>query len=142
MFVARYEGTVDKDKMLKVCGGEAKKHNVIVALMDGDFVRCEEHAKSAVYHALRSFANGTNISSSLSIEILLYASGKRQISDALAVAGLKDGGQRVTVACVGRMKDCVAFAKSFIKKFGMRKINFEAIDSSAIESTAMLDIMK
>ena len=54
-----------------------------VVIMDPMYVCGRDHIVSAVRHAERSFEHGTNRSKTLLTEILLYATGERQISKAL-----------------------------------------------------------
>ncbi|MDR2866854.1 MAG: hypothetical protein LBV13_05600 [Methanomassiliicoccaceae archaeon] len=54
-----------------------------VILMDPAYVCGRDHILSAVMHAERAFANGTNRSKTLLTETILYAAGERQISRAL-----------------------------------------------------------
>ena len=51
-----------------------------VVLFDADKIAGFSHVESAVSHAKRSFAEGKQIARSLSMEILVYASGQRQCS--------------------------------------------------------------
>lgn len=66
--------------------GEA--FGVAIQLLDASLVYGKEHLLSAVEHARRSFSEGTNATGSLSLEILLYASGERQIQKALDKMGI------------------------------------------------------
>ncbi len=49
-----------------------------IVLFDADRMAGQEHALSAVRHAVRSFERGEMIARSLEMEALLYASGSRQ----------------------------------------------------------------
>lgn len=62
-----------------------------VVLMDPMYVCGKEQLFSAVEHAERAFANDTNSSKTLLTEIIMYASGERQISKALKKMKPKDG---------------------------------------------------
>ncbi len=58
-------------------------------LLDAGRILGKDHILSAFEHARRAFAQGTNSTESLEMELLLYASGERQISRAIAVAGVR-----------------------------------------------------
>ena len=57
-----------------------EKTGSTIVLFDAEKVAGEEHIRSAVRHACRSFASGKPVTRTLAMEILLYASGQRQCS--------------------------------------------------------------
>ena len=59
--------------------------------MDADLVCGKAHLEAAVIHAERALEQGTNASSTVSMETMLFASGERQISKAKEKMGVKDG---------------------------------------------------
>lgn len=67
------------------------------AAMNSKKVCGKEHLMSAATHAQRAFERGTNSSSSLGLETVLYASGERQISRALEKMGLLPGSEEVAL---------------------------------------------
>jgi len=54
-----------------------------VLAVRSDMVFGSDHIKSALYHARGAFERGRNVSTSLAMETLLYASGERQLSSAI-----------------------------------------------------------
>ncbi len=72
-----------------------------IVLMDADKVCGKEHLESAVFHARRAFERGTNASNTLGMEVILYASGERQISKAKKKMGLHQDTERVAVIILG-----------------------------------------
>ncbi len=66
-------------------------HDGEVVAVDAAMVCGRDHLVSAAEHAARAFKRGTNVSSTLTIETLLYASGEDQIYKALEKMGPKDG---------------------------------------------------
>jgi len=72
-----------------------------VALLDADKVCGLDHLGSAVLHARRAFERGTNASNTLAMEVILYASGERQITKAKRKMGLHAGTERVAVVLLG-----------------------------------------
>lgn len=69
-----------------------------VVIMDPMYVCGKDHIISAVRHAERSFANGTNRSKTLLTEIILYAAGERQISKAMSRMRPKEGSKEYVLA--------------------------------------------
>lgn len=73
-----------------------------VLLLDADLVCGPEHIASAVDHADRAFRYGTNSSDVLAMEIMLYASGERQLAKARERMSPKKGSERIALLCLGQ----------------------------------------
>jgi len=73
----------------------------IFQLLDADRVAGWEHLYYAAVNAVRAFETDTAISKSLAIEVLLYASCKDQISQALDFLGVKPSTRRVVLLLMG-----------------------------------------
>jgi KEOPS complex subunit Cgi121 len=73
--------------------------------LDADLVCGRDHLESAVEHARRAFERHTNVSSTLTMEAMLYASGERQIARATEKMGLKQGTERVALILFGADED-------------------------------------
>lgn len=72
-----------------------------IVLMDADMVCGTDHLLAAVFHARRAFERGMNASNTLGMEVILYASGERQISKAKKKMGLHQGTEKVAVVVLG-----------------------------------------
>ena len=83
-------------------------------ILDAGRVLGRDHVLSAFEHARRAFEQGTNTTTSIEMEFLLYASGERQISKAIEVAGLRAGRPFVVVAEGLRVGD-------ILRRFGWRR---------------------
>ncbi len=68
---------------------------MVIQVVNADFVYGKDHLFSAVEHTIRSFKNRMNSLKSLSLEMLLYASGERQIQKAIEKIGIKKGNQKI-----------------------------------------------
>jgi tRNA threonylcarbamoyladenosine modification (KEOPS) complex Cgi121 subunit len=75
--------------------------DVTVQLFDATYVAGWQHLFFAALNALKAFRNGTNISNSLAVECLLYASAQTQIRVALDVMGIKETSSEVAILVVG-----------------------------------------
>jgi KEOPS complex subunit Cgi121 len=75
----------------------AKERKLFIQIFDGDKVCGRLHLVSALEHALRAFRENKNSAFTLELETLLYASGKRQISEAIEHMGIKEGKNRSVV---------------------------------------------
>jgi len=76
---------------------KAKTENVCVQFFDASLVAGWEHLFFAALNALNAFKGKVNISNSLAIETLLYASAQRQIKEAVKLMGIKTTTDRVVV---------------------------------------------
>ena len=72
-----------------------------IQVVDADLVCGKDHVISAVMHAVRSFKEKRNSTRSLSMELLLYLSGERQISRAIEKVGIKEGKERHVFVFLG-----------------------------------------
>jgi KEOPS complex subunit Cgi121 len=72
-----------------------------VQLFDAAAVAGEQHLRSAALHALRAQERKSMRTSTLGMEMLLYATGRRQIRDALLLAGLSKFTTAIAAIIVG-----------------------------------------
>ncbi len=77
---------------------EAGAAGAEVVIAKADLIFGADHLRTALYHALRAIADGTNSSSSLAMETLLYASGERQLSSAIKKMSVGEGTEEIVVA--------------------------------------------
>ena len=85
----------DVNFFLKEISSLSKKYDIVIQVFNADLVYGEDHLSSAVEHAMRSFKNQMNSLNSLPLEMLLYASGERQIQKAIEKIGIKNGNQKI-----------------------------------------------
>jgi len=78
-----------------------------IQVLDASFVAGEKHLLFTVLNALNAFEQGHNISESLEVEVLLYASGQRQIRKAIERLGLKPATSEIAVVVITATKDAV-----------------------------------
>lgn len=64
---------------------------VVVQVFNADMVYGKNHLLSAAEHAIRAFRENTNVMRTLSMEVVLYAAGERQIDAALSKIGVTRG---------------------------------------------------
>ena len=108
------------DDFLSVLRELAQKYVVTIQAMDAELIAGEEHIKSAVKKAIRAVEQRKSITSDLSLEILLYAAGKRQIERALAM-GVTKGDKKVAIVIVDvtSKKDLGGVAEEVKRKTGI-----------------------
>ena len=83
------------------------KDTVILAL-DADKLAGKKHLMFAIEKAIDSFKTGRNIANDLGKEIMLYASGTRQINRAMKI-GVHNGNNNIALVAIGEDVDLSAF---------------------------------
>ena len=92
------KGKIDNiDKFLKKIRQFSVENNLIIQIFNADLIYGKNHLVSAVKHAERAFNTNTNVTNSIEMEILLYASGERQIKLAIPKMGVKIGNSKVAL---------------------------------------------
>jgi len=90
----------DNNIFIKQLSDIARHYNITVQALNADLLSGVRHIQFAVEKAIRSFESGKNTANNLGMEIMLYASGSRQIEKALDL-GVKNGENRVAIVLVG-----------------------------------------
>ncbi len=88
----------DMDLFFKQILNLSKEYKIVIQVIDADIVYGKNHLISASEHAVRAFGQKKNSTNSLAMEILLYASGERQIQRAIQKVGIKKG--KINIALV------------------------------------------
>ncbi len=92
--------TFDKaEAFLKTHRKQANKTEL--QFFDADLIATEEHLYFAVLNALQAFGGKTNISKSVAMETMLFASAQRQIQKSIEHIGVKPQSRNMAVAIVG-----------------------------------------
>ncbi len=94
---------------------------VEVQFFDADLVATWEHLYFAVLNALVAFKTKRNVSNSVAVELMLYASAKRQINKAIDLVGVKKGSGNVAAVVMGNhAKSVEAGAEAVAKCMGKK----------------------
>jgi KEOPS complex subunit Cgi121 len=78
----------------------ASEYDVTVQALNADKLAGKQHLEFAVKKALRAIENGYNRANDTGIEIMRYASGKRQIGDAFNL-GIHNGTNNIAFVILG-----------------------------------------
>jgi KEOPS complex subunit Cgi121 len=105
----------DIEEFLKMIRAE-KPLNVEIQFFDAKFVATWQHLYFAALNALTAFKNKENISKSLAMETILYASAQRQISKAMRLLGIKPDSSEIAVLIIGERPETVKSALSMVSK--------------------------
>ena len=76
------------------------RNSITVQALNAELLSGSRHLLFAIEKAIRSFESGKNVANNLGMEIMLYASGRRQIERALSM-GVKEGGNSIAIVLVG-----------------------------------------
>ncbi len=77
---------------------EMRAQGVEALVVDSRMVFGTDHVRAALYHAKKALEERRNVSDSLSMETLLYLSGERQLSAAIAKMSPCEGSTELVVA--------------------------------------------
>ncbi|WP_340820496.1 KEOPS complex subunit Cgi121 [Methanolobus sp. WCC4] len=75
-------------------------HNTTIQAMDANRIAGEEHVMFAIHKALRAIENNSNMAHDIGVEVMRYASGKRQIGEAFSM-GIHEGEMNVVLVVLG-----------------------------------------
>jgi KEOPS complex subunit Cgi121 len=87
-----------------------------VQFFEAELVATWQHLYFAVLNALLAFRNELNISKSVAMEVMLYASAQRQIRKAIKLMGVKPDSANVAVVIIGENPDSVQATLSVVSK--------------------------
>ena len=155
----------DVDSFLKQIISFTKKHNFVIQVFNANLIYGKNHLISATEHAFRAMKQKTNTTNSLAMEILLYASGERQLKLAIPKMGIKKGNNNIAfvftnsnisdriVNDVLKQLDLERDDKvlegdvNTLKKFGISKKEIETLREDKyghliLEKVALVDIIK
>jgi tRNA threonylcarbamoyladenosine modification (KEOPS) complex Cgi121 subunit len=105
----------DAEEFVKAVRKEKQQH-VWVQFFDAELVATWQHLHFGVLNALLAFKNERNISKSVAMEVMLYASAQRQIKKAIDFMGVKCDSANVAVVIIDEHPDSVKAALSVVSK--------------------------
>jgi len=143
----------------------AQEKSIVIQALNADMVYGKNHLISSVEHAKRAMSQKKNTTNSLSMEILLYSSGERQLKLAIPKMGVKQGKSNVAfVFTDGKISENLVndLLKKIsltqddkvlqgdidtLKKFGISKkaiatVSEDRYGDLILEKVAMVDIIK
>ena len=140
-------------------------------VFDGEMIYGKNHLISAFEHAKRAMKQDENTCNSLAMEILLYASGKRQLKQAIPKMGIKKDSEEIAFIFFNKkigkktrfdesLLDSIAETFSLkrddkiiegdintVRKFGIEKDEIDTVSENEygdliLERVAMVDLLK
>ena len=153
------------DKFLEEINIFCGKKNIVIQVFDARMIFGEKHIVSAFEHAKRAFEQKMNTTNSLAMEILLYASGERQLKLAIPKMGVKKGqtdivfifvGGKITNGLIDELLGKLSLNRddkvlegdiNTLKKFGLKEKEIKTVSKDKyneliLEKIALVDIIK
>jgi KEOPS complex subunit Cgi121 len=103
----------DPKRLLQFIAAE-KCSGLEIQIFDAEGIATWQHLYFAVLDALVAFENSANISRSLTMEVMLYASAQRQIRKATEILGIKPVSTKMAIVIVGQKAEDLEPAVSMI----------------------------
>jgi tRNA threonylcarbamoyladenosine modification (KEOPS) complex Cgi121 subunit len=101
-----------------------------IQFFDAKLVATWQHLYFAVLNALLAFKNDRNISKSVVMETILYASAQRQIRKAICLMGVKRGIGDIAVVIIGESTKSIASFLSAVSKYVGKETDDSVIEIS------------
>ena len=112
--------------------------SVDAQILDMKSVAGKDHLRFAVLNALKAWKQGRQMSESLAIEILLYASGQRQIKNAIAFLGVASDSRNIAVIGISSERSALEEFRAKLRDImggEMDELILEERDNDAIKRT-------
>jgi len=110
--------------------------NVEIQIFDGAHLAGKEHLEIAAISAVHAFKLGNNISRSMAMETLLYASAQRQIDVALDKLGVTPSSQTVALVMFSETRDGAQELENKIARFVKAETNDAVLNEWPEEKTS------
>lgn len=94
----------DIETLLKELQKIEKTHSTTIQLFNSDLIATKQHLYISAYHALKAFKEKRNIADKINMEIMLYASGQRQIGKAINLLGVKPENKQIAAIIITKEK--------------------------------------
>jgi tRNA threonylcarbamoyladenosine modification (KEOPS) complex Cgi121 subunit len=107
-----------------------KTGNACVQFFDATLIAGREHLRFAALNALNAFKNKLNISSSLGMETLLYASAQHQIKDSIERLGIKPNSREVAALVMAETQRKASMVLEVVSKLLPGKRNDSVLELS------------
>ena len=138
-----------------------KRTDTVIVALDADKLAGKEHLMFAIEKAENSFKTGKNIANDIGKEIMLYASGTRQINRAMKI-GVHNGNNNIALVAIGDHIDLSVFDeithKDVLQYEGSKNralmdifniteeeinaVGVERIPELVLERVALVDVLK
>lgn len=94
----------DVETLLEELQKIEKTHSTTIQLFNSNLIATKQHLYISAYHALKAFKEKRNIADKINMEIMLYASGQRQIGKAINLLGVKPENKQIAAIIITKEK--------------------------------------
>ena len=112
---------------------QEKYPNVSAQFVDLDKVPGSRYLSLATLNALRSFHSNQPISRTLGMEILLFVSASRQITEAIRLVGISSDTKRIAAVLIGRTEEEISGAADLLSQILNQRSDDGLIDHWSAE---------
>ena len=116
--------------------------NAEIQFFDAKFVVTWQHLYFAALNALTAFKNKENISKSVAMETMLYASAQRQILKSMKLLGIKPDSSEIAVLIIGEKPETVRSALSMVSKHVKSEPDDAVLELSGEKATIVQKIFE
>ncbi len=109
-----------------------------IQLFDSDKVAGVDHLRSAVLNAMKAFTSKTNVSENLAVEILLYASARTQIGEAIRLLGATNKTKNLALVIVADTDDLIHKSLSTIHSLIPGTVDDSILDQWSVDEVIRL----
>ncbi|MCG3226783.1 MAG: hypothetical protein H7645_07680 [Candidatus Heimdallarchaeota archaeon] len=107
---------------------ERSSAETVLQILDPTLLISVKQLQSAIYHTEKSFENKRNIARTKANELLIRLAGKRQISNALKLLGIKDSSQYLLIIAFGaKFENNKKELEKVVEQFGISEDEAENI---------------
>lgn len=103
-------------------------------MLENRYIWGYRHLYSATWHALMAMKTKRMISKTLSMEVLLYSSGQRQIKKAIALLGVKENTEEVVGMLLRKTEQFLIDAFTQVKEDLHLKVNLDLLEDYSSKS--------
>jgi len=155
----------DSDVFLKKINEFSNINNLKIQVFDANLIFGKNHIVTSINHALRSIENNKHTTNSIEMEIMLYASGERQLKLAIPKMGIKKNTKNIAFILISdnitndiikkllkflsleRCDRVLSINGKKLEKYGINKKEIKTVSSDnyeklIIEKVALVDIIK
>ncbi len=116
-----------------------KLENIDLQFFDAQLIATQQHLYFAILNSLQAFKTKTNISKSLAMETILYASAQRQIQKAIQKSGIKPETENMAVTIIGEKPTQIETLLESISKCVGKKPEVEVLEMSKVKERRIME---
>ncbi len=142
VFAGSLESSLDTSNIRDVLNQITAKFGLsALQLFDNRYIWGYQHIFSAVWHARNAEKNNQMISKTLSMEILLYTAGLRQIQKAIQLLGIKNNTTEMVGVLLAINKSQLKEAVEFLEKKLQLRLDFDLLNNFSLKYQYFVEML-